>query len=319
MSGLIEEYKKENNIVENNNSNNNQKTLNMPIRITGYEDQFFVGTRLDTKELVKVKLRDVPDNPNSKFTRPTIKEFSTKNEKRFCKINESIISFDNTYKEEDGTYNSRWANTLSNQKRKSDVFIVNANVSITDNGSFKGVSIKILKKCEIVNSVESLEKSLMNCFVPKTFKARNFAVIRLTDNSGSCETVIVYPKLIETIVDEDKVNVMDTPEESLKNFYEKNNKASMVKDLVVNPNISTEIIHGATLYTGGDTTTKIVDDNRNVSFLNENYFVDSDKKVLGYKKTVIALRSRSDGSLFAVYVKPYINNSKPLPIENAKV
>ena len=113
-----------------------------------------------------------------------------------------------------------------------------------------------------------------------------------------------------------KYKIMDTPENSLKYFYESNKYSKLVSELIQNPEVTTDVFHQGTIYTGADTSQKIYA--KDFNSLKDAYKLSEDENKIGYKKTVLAVRSRDDGSVYCTFVKPLVNNTKSQSIERVK-
>jgi hypothetical protein len=315
--GILDSYVEQNNLNKKESSEHSE-TVNIPLKVTGYEDDMFVGIRMDTKEEVKVKMRDVEQKGD--FTRPSIADFSTKKGKRYAPTGESILMLESSYQEEDGIWNTRWANTLSIPKRPDKVVVLNANVKIVDKADYSYVEVSTLKARVRIQSHEELREALKKAFTATAPRARGFALIKVMETDGSTFIFNAFPNLVE-LEDEDgdKYKAMDTPENSLQKFEEDPKKSKIVFDLMNNPEIEFEIFIGARLYLGADTNKKVVENSYVSEAFKKEYMVepkeDGERPRAGFKKTIMAIRARDDGSFFITAIKQLVNNQASVPIE----
>lgn len=328
----LKQYAEENNLnTPLSSKNDNQETTNLPVSITGYIDnEFFEGVRLDTKENVRVKMRPVEQKGENE--RPVVGNFADKKHKRYAEAGKSILLMENCYQEEDGTWNTRWANTLSSPKYKSTVCILYSNVKIVEKPNRTYVEVNALKSKKIITNDEEFKNVLIEAFSPKVNKARNFALIRLTDADGYKVIFNAYPNLIEIEEDGDKFKVMDSPEASYQKFMEEPKNAKKIKtimDLINVPDITIEVFLGTILYLGADTNKKIVDNQYLVEQFKKEYIVKKEEKEqttegevikvverAGFKKTIIAFKNRDDGSLFVTALKALVNNEPSILLDD---
>lgn len=326
---MIKSLEEKHGVVSNNSENgkNNQQTLNLPVKITGYEnDELFIGERIDTKEMVKVRLRPVPVKGKNK--RPEVKDFQDKSDrKRYAPPNDTIMLFDNSYQEEDGVWNSRWANVLhKKRKMESKVLILPATIRfVDDKPDTKYVQVRVLKALRWVNNAEEFKNHLTRALEPKGAAARPFAYIRLTDNSGEKKIYTATAKILEKVIDGEKRNIPADGETSYKEFLNDKGKSDLIFSALEMPEITVEIFYGSNLYLGGDTRDRYLSNAAIRNIIEPAYFVDKNKGAFienyGYKPTVITVREIEDvaGLMFVSDVKPLVNNSEAISILDLKM
>jgi hypothetical protein len=321
--GILNSYIEENEL--NKKESNNNETINIVISLTGFEDDMFLGTRMDTKEGVKIKLRPVEQKGD--FKRPEASDFADKRSKRFAPIGKSTLLFESCYQEDSGIWNSRWATALSTPKMESRVFILNSNVKINSRPSNEYVEVNTLKERVKVSNLEELKCALLKSFTATTNRARGFAVIKLSEANGDIHVFQAYPKLIDVPNENgnegETIKVMDSPEESYLNFENDTKRSKIVFDLINNPEIDFEVFIGSRLYLGADTNKKIIENRITKEAFSKEYFIKSEVEggydKAGFKKTIIAIRNRDDGSVFVTALKPLVNNKIASPIELLKM
>lgn len=317
--GILNSYVEENEL-DKKESNNNE-TINIVINLTGFEDDMFLGLRLDTKENIKVRLRPVEQKGD--FKRPEASDFADKRSKRFSPINKSIILLEGCYQEDNGIWNSRWATALSTPKMESRVFILNSNVKINSHSNNEYVEVNTIKEKVKVSNLDEFKAALLKSFTPTTNRARGFAAIKLTEKNGDFRVFQAYPKLIDVPNENgnegETIKVMDSPDESYLNFENDTKRSKIVFDLINNPEIEFEVFIGSRLYLGADTNKKIIENKMSKEAFIKEYTIKSDDEKgydkAGFKKTIIAIRNRDDGSIFITALKPLVNNKLGSPIE----
>ena len=304
----------------NNNSggNSDRQSINLPVKITGYEDdKYFLGQRIDTKEMVKIKLReDVAGT--GKNARPEVTDFQDRRSKRYAAPNDSILLFDNAYIGEDGVWVARWANALhKKRKMEAKVLILPATVRFVDEQKY--IQVRVIKSRKWINTIEDLEYSLTKALQPKGAGSRPFAHIRLKSSEGEARIYTVSPKMIETTINEQQMKIPTSGEESYQNFLEQE-KNKLIIECCSLPEITVEVLTGASLYLGGDTRDRFFSNDYLRKMLEPSYLIDKagNKEIsnYGYQKTVIAVREIEDvnGLMFVSDVKPLVNNTQPVSI-----
>lgn len=320
--GIINSYKEENELNKQEEGTGNSETENIALQIKSYDDDLFHGIRMDTKEEVKVRMR--PYEQKGDFARPEIEDFKSSKSKRHAPVNKSTLLMEGSYLEDDGVWNARWTSILSSPKYTSKVAILNANVRFIEKDENAYVEVNTLKKQINVKNIDELNEALLTAFTPTVARARGFAIIRLTESNGDSHVFQAFPKLDEAVdEDGDTIKVMASPEESLSNFENDTKRSKIVYDLINNPEIKFDIFIGARLYLGADYRKKLVDKS---PFEKEGFKRDYALKEEGskyekalFKKTIMALRTREDGSLFITLLKPVVNNKAGVPIEQLEM
>lgn len=306
--------------------NNNQQTFNLPVKITGYENnEFFLGERVDTKEMVKVKLRPVQVKGENK--RPEVVDFQNKNDrKRYAAPNDTIILFDNAYQEQDGTWNARWANVLhKKRKMEAKVLIMPATIRFVDEPTAKYVQVRAIKALRWVNNIQEFEYHLTKALHPKGGGARPFAYVRLTDNSGEKRIYTISPKMLEQNINEQTMKIPADGSSSYQEFLQDENKSKIILASLEAPEVTVEIFYGSNLYLGGDTRDRYLSTPAIRNIIEPAYFINKengkDIQNYGYKPTVITVREVDDvaGLMFVSDVKPLVNNSEAISILDLKM
>ncbi len=305
---------------ENQNFNNqgkpresNNGTISIALNITGYEGKYFVGTNLDTKEEIKILLRDVPQK-NEKNKRIEVEEFSNpSNYKRYVEPNnpKSIILFDNCYKEQDGTWNSRWANTLSTPKKPAHVVIQNANINIIKQAANEILTVSFIKDIVPIKNNDDFYKVLVTGLMPKRPRSRPYLVFRFKDTEGQIFTQQFRPKL------DNEKNVLD-PNTYINELWTEEATQKLLQ-LVNNPSVETDCFIFTSMLFGGDTSVKILNNNFEREVIKNDYSLEVEGQTYPkrlFKKTIITIRTRpEDNSPFVISAKPVENRKAGIPIE----
>lgn len=313
MTGAIQNFLNENKITTEK-TNNNQGMINIAVRITSYEGKFFVGHRLDTKEEIKIILRDVQQK-NASNQRVEIEEYSNpKNYKRYVEPNhkDSILLFDGCYQEKDGTWSSRWANMLSKPSKPATVLVKDASINIIKKSDNEFVSVSILKENKVINNVDDFYSSLILGLTAKTPKARPSVTFRFKDDQGG-----VFSKTFYSKVDENKV-VLD-PNLYVNNEIWNKEEVQNLISLLNNPTVKTDCFFMTGFLLGADTNTRVINNTFEKELIKKDYMLFEEGKPYPkqlFKKTIIAMRQREDQSFFIISAKPIEAGKQGLDIEN---
>lgn len=312
------------NIVEqygNNNTNEDKKsnTFNLPVEVIRYEDNIVIGKRLDTKEEIKIKLRPVEVKGENK--RIEIEDFSNPRHKKHAEPG-AIILFDGAYQEQDGTWNSRWANTLHRKKMQSKVLTMYSTVKFVETPQSRYVQVKTLKKRDFIDNMSSLYNHLVKALEPRTPASRPFAYIRLKDNTGEKKLLSVNPLMIAKKTNDGRdVKAPATGKESVDNYLSNYQNKDLLEAVCNDPEVSVEVIYGSNLYLGADSRDRLLSNKVIRGLLEPAYLINpsapqNDALNYGYKKSVIAIREidSEDGIVFVSEVKPLINNTPAISI-----
>ena len=125
--------------------------------------------------------------------------------------------------------------------------------------------------------------------------------------------------MIETTINEQQMKIPTSGEESYQNFLEQE-KNKLIIECCSLPEITVEVLTGASLYLGGDTRDRFFSNDYLRKMLEPSYLIDKagNKEIsnYGYQKTVIAVREIEDvnGLMFVSDVKPLVNNTQPVSI-----
>lgn len=305
----------------NTNTNEDKKsnTFNLPVEVIRYEDNILIGKRLDTKEEIRIKLRPVEVKGENK--RIEIEDFANSRHKKHAEAG-AIILFDGSYQEQDGVFNSRWANTLHRKKMQSKVLIMYSTVKFVETPQARYVQVKTLKKREFIDNMNSLYTHLVKALEPKTPASRPFAYIRLKDNMGEKKLLSVNPLMVaKKTLDNRDVKAPSTGEESVNAYLSSYQNAQLLEAACNDPEILVEVIYGSNLYLGADSRDRLLSNKTIRGLLEPAYLINpaapqNDALNYGYKKSVIAIREidSEDGIVFVSEVKPLINNTPAVSI-----
>ncbi len=312
------------NIVQQFGSNNTTEdkksnTFNLPVEVIRYEGNILVGKRLDTKEEIKIKLRPVEVKGENK--RIEIEDFANPRHKKHAETG-AIILFDSSYQEQDGVYNSRWANTLHRKKMQSKVLIMYSTVKFVETPQSRYVQVKTLKKREFIDNINTLRMHLTKALEPKNPASRPFAYIRLKDSYGEKKLLSVNPLMLAKKTNDGRdVKAPASGLESMENYMSSYQNEELLQAACNDPEVVVEVIYGSNLYLGGDSRDRLLSNKVIRGLLEPAYLINpaapqNDAMNYGYKKSVIAIREidSEDGIVFVSEVKPLINNIPPVSI-----
>jgi len=320
---IFAKYKEEHPELNNKatkTDNASNPSLNLPIKCIAYDGDVLVGKRLDTNEEVRVHLRDIEQNPNSKYKRIEIKNFADPKSKHHAVPGSAIFVAENCYHESGDKYSSRWLKIISADPQQTAIHIMNASLVFirkkdkdSDNvNEFIFARTAMPEKAKTVESVEDLENVLSATLNPKHIGSNPFCYVRIKDKtSGEVEYVEVTPLRTEREDGNGKKCVEGS--KSAKNFLDSVD-SQMIKDLLNSSadDVVVDVIPASILYPGSSTKEKMVDSHPNAKkILEESFFIKqaSDEETgtrpeVGYLKCIIATRKHADGTSYFTFIKP---------------
>tara|TARA_B100002019_G_scaffold175671_1_gene151809 strand:+ start:369 stop:1319 length:951 start_codon:yes stop_codon:yes gene_type:complete len=314
MSGSIGQFLESNKDFNSSSGDNQQITQNIPVKVTGYEGDICVGYRVDTKEQVRVRFRDVTVKGDNK--RIEIRDFADPaNRKRFIDPNSesSHILFENCYLEDDGIWNSRWGTMLSKPKKEATVLTLNANISVVSAGDNKFISVQTIKKSYPVQDEVNFYNILKAGLTPTAYRSRPSVAFVFKDSTGSSFVHEFFPKMVE---DENNLKVAKDPQLYIDEVYS-TEKVQMLLQLLSKEDVSVKAFIMSTLNYGADTNGVVLGNSFKVNKIENEYKKEVDGKTLKlYKNTILAIRAREDGSVFLTSAEPVENNVAGLTLDS---
>lgn len=338
--GKLDSYKKNNpNEFKSQSQQGERKpVVNLLVKITGYElggtieTNYVLGTRVDTGEEVKVRLREIEQNNKSGYSRIEINQFGNKRDQKKV-LPENFMVFEQAREEANGVFEARWAVPLDRTPKNTSAFVMLASlrhgVSEKDGNKNEWFQIKMLYNIPplVVKTIEDLESGLAKFLTPKFPGSNPQAIIRITDDEGEKMTIDVLP-LREEIVEDDGYKykrVVQDPQFSVNNFKEtKADRFKMVSELISEDDVTIEIIGAASLYPGTATKDKLTKlHEHSKKHLVQSFYVNKDEDVsenedgekaegapagypeIGYHFCVIGTRMHADGTPYLTYIKPF--------------
>lgn len=311
MSGSIQEFKKENEELFNKKEGDLPETENIAITLTGYEDdKYFVGQRKDTKEMIKIHLR--PVEQKGKYERIGIEKLSNeKDYKNYVKpgVPESVLLFESCYQEEDGTWNSRWVNVLSKEKKPARVFVMTSSLTLANYQDSKFFVVNAIKSVDPVTEINDLQNKVIEGLRPKMPKMTPAVAIRFTDNIGDS---IIHKVFAKKEVVNDVKEVMQ-PENYIQDIFS-NERFQKLTELLNKPGFKVEVMSLTSMTFGADTNSKMISNAYEINKMNTEYKDEQGNDL--YKDTILTLRERDNGSLFLISSSPKRNNVKGVRLED---
>ena len=303
--GSLSEYMEKNPTVQSvETSSSNYE--NFAMNVTAYDGDFFVGERIDSKEEVRVRLREVEQK--GRYSRPEVSDFADPKSRSYTEPGKGVVQFDYATLEKDGTYTARWANRLSRGPEESEVFVMMTRLKYGKNQNgdeWIQANILMTDYAKAVSSLDEVKSALRTFLTPKTPGSQPFAVIRISDDTTS-QCAYVYPERVEGSNGYKQSADSDV---SVESFFANSPKANLVLDLVGNTDLVMEVIPGNTIYPGAQTREKMLTaPAKSREMLESSYFVSSNGEVdsnnAGYVMSVIATRKHEDGTKYFTSVKP---------------
>lgn len=330
--GILSKYKEEHpELAKSAPKGDSKESFNLPVKCMGYEGEFLLGLRLDTQEEVKIRLRPIEQNPNSRFKRIEITEFANPKSKHYATPGQNIFVAETCYHEKDNVFNSRWIKTISEDPMKTAVHIFNASyISIKKNDGNNENEIIFLRvvypdKAKIVNSVDELESTLAGFLNPRTEGSNPFAYIRITDTTDNeVEVIDVLPKRVER----ENMGKRCVEGSISASEFINSDDSRMVRDLLENESevINVEVIPAAVIYPGSATKENMVNSHPNAKKVLEESFLikaktgeeENSTPQQGYLKCILATRKHADGTSYFTFVKPIHLFKEPMSVKDIK-
>lgn len=307
--GTLDNFKANNPDLVKNTENYN--TINLAIRVSGYEDnKYAIGERLDTKETVKVYLRDV--EKTGKYSRPEISDLMKKVSPG------GVIKFEGCYLDDQGVYVSRWGRVLIEDKTKeaTSVLVAEAYVNYAKKQNTEDEYVQVViaypTKKKTVGNMEELNQVMSQLLEAKTPGSNPFVYLKISDSDGSVDMSKVYSKSVE----ENGVRRRCSGAECVQAFLDGNNSA-VVKGVISENDITVELIPGFAVYPGTNYKEKLLERDtflRNIlsGCFNTNKNDQNLPLELGFLKTIITLRKHEDGTPYIIDVAPVANQDDPV-------
>tara|TARA_B100000700_G_scaffold267699_1_gene307830 strand:+ start:97482 stop:98450 length:969 start_codon:yes stop_codon:yes gene_type:complete len=317
---VLNQFKNENkNIFEKKNTQSS--TYNLPIKVTDYQGNLIVGTRIDTKEEVKVMLReDVTATDGNE--KPTVENFSNPQDFDFYlepNNPNSIIVFDSAYFDnKDQVWKARWPNIASKPTKKANVLVLNSTLNIVNYEGNKFIAANIIKRKLLVNNIEDLKNNIIKALTPNAPRVTPSAIIRLKDDTNESLTIEIYARK------DDNKNFI-TPQNYIEDIFNNDERLKKISELITQPQITTEVLMASSMNIGGKTNQKLLKSNFFINMV-ENEYQEKEEKIEDgvekstihklYKPTVLVVRTREDGSPFIISAKPLLNRETGKRIED---
>lgn len=306
--------------------------LNLLMKLESYElggtleTNFAVGTRLDTGEPVKVRLYEIDQNPNSKYSRIEIANFADPRHKHKVILGNFLV-FEQAREDSQGVFSSRWCVPLDRDPNGTKAYVMLASLRHFEKEAQDGTKTEswqvraLHPKATTASSLEDLDASLIKILKPQQLGSKPQAFVRITDDSDARFVIEVYP-LREEFEEEDGrkyLRAVQDPAVSLENFKKTSaDKYKMISDLILDPEIKVEVIGCSILYPGSATKEKLDDTQKKAKrHLIEGFYVKNkplkeDESAAdvpkypeaGFQFCVIGNRVYPDGTPYLTYIKP---------------
>lgn len=306
--------------------------LNLPIKCLAYDGDILVGTRLDTQEEIRIRLRDIDQNPTSKYKRIEIKVFADSKSKHHAVPGKAVFVAENCYHEDGNNYSSRWLKVISADPQQTAVHVMNSSLVFIKKKDKDSDTINEFifartvypEKAKVVENLEELENALSSMLNPKHIGSNPFCYVRIKDkDSGEVEFVEVLPLRTEREDGNGKKCVEGA--KSAKNFLEAS-ESQMIRDLLSTSSdkVIVDVIPAAVIYPGSSTKENMVNSHPNAKkILEESFFIKSSEEEetgsrpeIGYLKCIIATRKHADGTSYFTFMKPVQQFLKPTSVKN---
>jgi len=306
----------------------NTKTLNLPVKVTGYEDDTLIGIDLTNNQEVRVQLRPLKDvNPNNKYKRPEIVDFSNPKGKRYAEPEKSIVVAESSYLDKNGIYQARWIKVVSSDPEVSQVkvfmgsFLIYHRKKNEESEEIAFVKLILPEHAKVAKNENELKLLLGKYLKPKTPGSNPLCFIRIKD---ATDTAVIEVKPLRE-KDKDGHNRVVESSKSVEEFMKKD-ESLMVRKVFESEdsNMVVEVIPGTVIFPGSATREQIagLDDDLKLG-LQKAYYIKADEQEgstpqSGYLPTVLAMREYEDKSPFFTYCRQLVNYEEAQLVDNLK-
>lgn len=311
-------------------STNGAKSYNLPVRVTGYEDETLIGIDLNTNKEVKVQLRVLKNaNENSKYPRPKISEFANKKHKRYAEPEKTIVVAESAYLDKNDVYQARWIKVVSADQDVSKVRVVMGSYLMYQRKKGEETEeiafVKLIspEHAKVATSVNEVSLLLAKYLRPKTPGSNPLCFIRIKDAD---DTVVIEVKPVRE-KDEDGHNRVVSGEVSAKKFIEGDESLMLRKVFESDAEMKVEVIPGTVIFPGSATRDQIGKMAKDLKdALQKSYYVKSEEgaegentlQQSGFLPTVLATREYEDHSQFFTYCRQLVNYDEAQLVDNLK-
>ncbi len=331
---IFEKYKEEHpdlNVTKQKGDGSTQSAINIPVKCTSYDGDILVGINIDTKEEVRIRLKEIEQNPSSKYKRIEIKNFADPKSKHYAEPGKAVFMAENCYPDKDGGYNSRWLKVISADPQQTAVHTMNASLVVIKKKEKDSEHVNEIifartvfpEKATVVENTSDLENVLSSVLNPKHIGSNPFCYVRIKDNSsGAVEYVEVIPLRVEREDGNGKKCVEGSV--SAKSFIG-STESQMIRDLLNDsPDLVTvDVIPASVIYPGTSTKEKMIQNHPNAKkILEESFYIKSSetdeanaRPETGYLKCVLATRKHADGTSYFTFIKPIHNFIEPTSVK----
>lgn len=303
---IIKEFKEQN--PTSNNEENYGNLINIAVQVESIEDdKYIIGTRVDNNERVKVYLRDIKKQENSKYQRPDVK-------KLFSKVKNGILKFELCYIDQDGFYSSRWGKVLSKNDGVNNVSIAWASLYYgkiqNSEEEYVQVAVTYLSHKVRVNNLNEAMIVMEKYLQPKTKGSKPFIFIKISDGSET-EILRLYGKNKKN---ENNIKETLSGKETVNDFIQ-SDRSKILKELIANEQISVDIVPARIIYPGSSYKEILLKKGFNRDMLSSAFIKNKDdenqKQTLGFVSCIITTRNHDDGTPFIVDITT-INGDEPI-------
>jgi hypothetical protein len=274
---------------------------NVAVMVSGYdaEKELVLGTRLDTSEEVRVRLRPWANAENSKHERAGVKDWSKTSGKKVVKPG-GVIVFEAAWKEEDGVYCARWGKTASHSAEEAEVFIAPAQPLVSPRGT---VGLEVLRTiaARSVKTPAELHSAVAEALAASRMSS---AVVRIW--AGGEKMRVFQVARTKKATDGSNSFVDRKPEDAASEWMADRVGANIAKEMVAEGcDFITEVIPAERIYAGRDTQATL-NPQEEKGALRRKMLLEPFKmgESYGFTNAVVAARRHEEGGLFFTHFWP---------------
>ncbi|CAH7373702.1 hypothetical protein VCHA53O466_40345 [Vibrio chagasii] len=312
---ILKEIITQNKETYTNKDGQSGATFTLAVRVIRAEGEMLIGTRLDTKEEIKVVLGAYEKKANSEFDRPSIGSLF---EGRGGVQVGGVICFERAYSGQDGIWVSRWPRVISkfpagHAKFDTKAAVVKTKMFIGESAQghkyieFKSIFPSTIKP---ISSVEDVTRIASGSLVPTLNGVTPFLAFTIRDGEEKI-SFDMRPQIIETndgLGNKNKV-INPNTEESVRLFFE-----SQYGDLLtkcIGAQLDIRCVIGSTIYAGTKTKENTLKNKAVVEFFKKEFTLNEDEAYsrsnCGYKDMILGIKEE-DGFKYITHfhsIAPY--------------
>lgn len=305
--GKISDFRDNNPNLSGSSDGSSPSTITIAVKVEAIEEnKFVIGNRLDTKQTVKVYLRDYEKKGG--YDRPDIPSLYKK-----CGEN-GILKFESCYIDENGNYSARWGKVLVDDPSKTNVLVALTYVNYAKKPNSNEEYVQIVtahpNATQNAGNLEDLNDILSKLLEAKTNGSNPFVYLQVSDGEDKVVQK-VYPKMIQDGDYKKKASGAESAREFLESKY-----SELVKNLINEEGVTVKVIPARLVYPGNKYKEALLREGFTRSVLSSVFNANKDDenlpKELGFMNTILTLRKHEDETPYIIDVAVISQQDEPI-------